>query len=251
MKRSFKYYSKKIHRYLGVFIGIQFFFWTLGGLYFSWTNINEIRGEHLREQKPGLPLAENLVSPGVVIAQIRKTDEITEIHKIQLIEILQKPFYEIVFKSGEGKTKTVLADASDGKLRDEIGKVEAEAIALDALKEKSNVTKTVYLTQENVGGHHEYREKPLPAYAVSFEKPGDLIVYVSAQNGRVESFRTNEWRIFDFFWMLHTLDFYGRDDINNYVLRVFSVLGILTIFSGFLLFFLTSPFFVRKKIKDL
>lgn len=36
---------RKILRYLGVIFGIQFLFWTLGGLYFSWTNIKEIRGE--------------------------------------------------------------------------------------------------------------------------------------------------------------------------------------------------------------
>lgn len=251
MKRSAKYYSKKIHRYLGVFIGIQFFFWTIGGLYFSWTNIHEIRGEHLRDHGHELPLTANLVSPDAAFAEIRKTQEITRLHKIQLIEILQKPFYEIVFEGGDGKMKTVLADAANGSLRDQIEEDEAKTIAFNALKEKSSVTETVYLTEENVGGHHEYREKPLPAYAVSFKKPGGLTVYISAQNGRVESFRTDQWRVFDFFWMLHTLDFYGRDDINNYVLRAFSVLGILTILSGFLLFFLTSPLFGQKKTKDL
>lgn len=251
MKRGLKYYSKKLHRYLGVFIGIQFFFWTLGGLYFSWTNITEIRGEHLREHGHELPLSANLVSPDAAFAEIKKTEEIAKPHKIQLIEILQKPFYEIVFETGDGKMKTVLADASNGILRGEIGKDEAQTIAFNALKEKSVVTETVYLTEQNVGGHHEYREKPLPVYAVSFKKPSGLTVYVSAQTGRVESFRTDQWRVFDFFWMLHTLDFYGRDDINNYVLRAFSVLGLLTIFSGFLLFFQTSPLFGRKKAKNL
>lgn len=251
MKRSLRYYSKKIHRYLGIFIGIQFFFWALGGFYFSWTNIREIRGDHLREQKQDLPLTSGLASPEFAFAQIKKTDEIAALHKIQLIKILNRPFYEIVFENAEGKMKTVLADTSNGNLRGEIEKGEAEIIALEALKEKSKITETVYLTEENVGGHHEYREKPLPAYAVSFEKPAGLTVYVSAQTGRVESFRTNEWRIFDFLWMLHTMDFYGRDDINNYILRIFSILGLLTIFSGFLLFYLTSPLFMRKKTKNL
>ena len=38
---------RKAHRYLGLFLGIQFLLWTISGLYFSWTNIDEIRGEHL------------------------------------------------------------------------------------------------------------------------------------------------------------------------------------------------------------
>ena len=35
---------RKTHRYLGLIIGIQFLAWTISGLYFSWTNIDEIHG---------------------------------------------------------------------------------------------------------------------------------------------------------------------------------------------------------------
>ena len=37
---------RKTHRFLGIFIGIQFLFWTISGLYFSWTDIDEIHGDH-------------------------------------------------------------------------------------------------------------------------------------------------------------------------------------------------------------
>ena len=40
---------RKAHRFLGIFIGIQFLFWTISGLYFSWTNIDEIHGDHYRK----------------------------------------------------------------------------------------------------------------------------------------------------------------------------------------------------------
>jgi len=93
------------------------------------------------------------------------------------------------------------------------------------------------LTSTN--GHHEYREKPLPAYAVTFAKPNNVTVYVSAELGTVQSYRTNSWRAFDFLWMLHTMDYENRDNINNWVLRICSVLGLVTILSGFLLYFLT------------
>lgn len=42
---------RKSHRYLGVFFGIQFLFWTIGGLYFSWTNIKSIRGEDVKKKR--------------------------------------------------------------------------------------------------------------------------------------------------------------------------------------------------------
>jgi hypothetical protein len=96
------------------------------------------------------------------------------------------------------------------------------------------------LTSTN--GHHEYREKPLPAYAVTFDKPNNSTVYVAAELGTVQSYRTNSWRTFDFLWMLHTMDYENRDNINNWVLRIFSVLGLVTTLSGFLLYFLTFKF---------
>ena len=56
--------------------------------------------------------------------------------------------------------------------------------------------------------------KPLPAYAVTFCQPAHATVYVAAQLGTVQSVRTDPWRIFDVLWMLHTMDYEGRDDRN-------------------------------------
>lgn len=35
MRHSRQYYLRRLHRYLGVTIGIQFLLWTAGGLYCS------------------------------------------------------------------------------------------------------------------------------------------------------------------------------------------------------------------------
>ena len=41
--------------------------------------------------------------------------------------------------------------------------------------------------------------------------------------------------------MTHTMDYEGRDNFNTLVLRAFSLLGLITVFSGFLLWFTSSP----------
>lgn len=243
-RRNYKFYIRKTHRYLGIFIGIQFLLWTLGGLYFSWTNIKEIRGETLRKEKKNINFRQDFVAPNAVFAEIEKQEKIVEISKIQLIEILDSPFYEINSISG-GKEKTFVINALDGKIRENISEDEAKKIAVGSLENPLSVIKeTSYLTSENVGAHHEYREKPLPAWAVTFEN--NLTVYLSAQTGQIGAFRTDKWRVFDFLWMLHTMDFAERDNINNYLLRAFSILGIITIISGFALFFVSSRIFKRK-----
>jgi hypothetical protein len=45
--------------------------------------------------------------------------------------------------------------------------------------------------------------------------------------------------------MTHTMDYEGRDNFNTIVLRVFSLLGFITVLSGFTLWF-TSSLRIRK-----
>lgn len=246
MGASFNYYTKKSHRYLGVFIGIQFVMWTVGGFYFSWTNINEIRGDHLRSETAERDFGEGLVTPSAAIAEVKAKENGAKVRRLNLSSVLGEPVYEIGYESADRGMKTVLADARTGELREPITKEQALEIAKRGLSKPSDVISTELLTEGQVGGHHEYREKPLPAYAITYSEPANLVVYVSQETGRVESVRTTAWRVFDFFWLFHTLDFYGRDDINNYVLRAFSVLGLVTLASGYVLFFITSPWFRRS-----
>ena len=89
MKRpNYKYFIRKSHRYLGIFIGLQFFLWTLGGLYFSWMNIKEIRGENLRKEKESLGTAAAFISPKTVVDQISAANAGARITKIQVVEVL-------------------------------------------------------------------------------------------------------------------------------------------------------------------
>jgi uncharacterized iron-regulated membrane protein len=239
--RSYKHYLRKSHRYLGVFIGTQFLLWTLGGLFFSWTNIKEIHGDHLRKDHDhGFEIDRALVSPQIAVEDLRATSPSVSITNIRIVPLDGGLFYEIGFRNEVDKEEFVVADASTGKIRPAITEAEAEQIAKDTLITPQTVKNITYLTTENVGKHHEYREKPLPAWAITFDGPDSLTVYLSAQTGQIGAFRTGNWRIFDFLWMLHTMDFQERDNINNYLLRGFSLLGITTILSGFVLFFVSS-----------
>ena len=240
-RRNYKHYIRKSHRYLGIFIGIQFLLWTLGGLYFSWTNIDEIHGDFFRKENAEIRFDGNFISPKVVIDEIEQTQNISSISNMRVIEISGSPFYEFAVEDKNKKKKLIAADAVSGKIRPPISEEEARQIAAQSLAKPLKVKEVIYLTEENVSGHHEYREKPLPAWAVTYEN--DLTVYLSAETGQIGAFRTTKWRIFDFLWMLHTMDYDGRDNINNYILRGFSILGIVTILSGFSLFFVSSKFY--------
>jgi uncharacterized iron-regulated membrane protein len=231
------YLVRRTHRYLGVFIGIQFLFWTLGGLYFSWSDMDYIHGDYQRKASPMLKVDDSLVAPNRVLENLAAQHPIDQISSIQLIDILGRPCYRVEIVHGMHHKQFFLADAISGKLRPALSKVEAVKMAAEQFVGQPRVTKVDYLSATN--GHHEYRESPLPAYAIRFDHPSKTTVYVATEMGAVTKFRNEKWRIFDFLWMLHTMDYQSRDNIGNVLLRVFSILGLCTIASGFFLFWLS------------
>lgn len=248
MNRTWHLRIRKTHRYLGLFIGIQFLLWTVGGLYFSWSNLDDIHGDHLKRPAVGIPVSVSLVSPSVPLQALQQKG-INSVSSISLIEVMGRRLYQINYQiqhgDGHAMNHTQLADAQTGQLRGELTKEEATGMAQQRFAGGSAIERVEYLASTN--GHHEYRAKPLPAYAVTFRQPAHAMVYVAAQLGTVQSVRTDPWRVFDLLWMLHTMDYEGRDDFNNSLLRAFSVLGLLTVLSGFSLYFVSSPQLRRQK----
>ena len=240
MKRSKSYLLRKTHRYLGIFIGLQLLLWTLGGLYFSWNDIDEIHGDHLVKVKPSLPMGESLVSPDSIL----QTLEISELLDLRIINILDQPHYRILYIDSKDEGQTLLVNAISGSTRGAITEEEAVAIANARLSQPLEISSIEYI--EETGRHHEYREKPLPAWVITYESSESPSFYIGAEAGVLTTIRHNRWRIFDFLWMLHTMDYQSRDDFGNILIRSFSILGLITILSGFLLFYDSSP--TRRKI---
>ena len=243
-KSEFHRKIRKTHRWLGVVLGVQFLFWTLGGIYFSWSNMDEVKGEDQKAIEIPLNANLNFISPKNIIDKIRLKDSAAYLIDLKIIQILNKPFYQITYSSKDIKVKKIqLADAVSGELRTTLSKNEAIAIAKKSLAKKSTIIKTEFLTATN--GHHEYRKQPLPAYAVTLNPENPITVYVASELGTVQKFRNSKWRTYDIFWMLHTMDFETRSNFSNWLLRAFSIFGLLSILSGFVLFF------VSRKTKKL
>jgi uncharacterized iron-regulated membrane protein len=241
-KRQVHLFVRRSHRYLGLIFGIQFLFWTVGGVYFSWADISHIRGDNIRSEAPVLYIDSSFTSPAEAIGRIRQSETVVSVKSVQLATILDSVYYQVIFNNGKVQ-KTRLVHAGSGGVREPLTAEEAVEVAKRSLLHPEEPVKIEYLTQTN--NHHEYRENPLPVFAIHFKGSLNTTVYVAAEPGTVQKFRNTSWRIFDFLWMLHTMDYAERDNINNWALRIFSILGLVTLFSGFALFFVS---FRRPKI---
>ena len=230
VNREFSLKIRKTHRYLGVFIGLQFLAWTVSGLYFSWTDLDEIHGDQFRVESPlEKGLFSNLISFDSIPVQVEK---------LSLVSIDNQPYYWI---NGQA-----LYNAQTGILKKNISEKEAIRVARQNLIEGLKVDHVELL--KTTDSHHEYRGQKLPAYAIHYDHPDLLVAYVDAKSGIFKKIRHESWRWFDFLWMGHTMDYAGRDNFNNLLLRIFSLFGLFTVISGFLLWGTSSPT-LRKILK--
>ncbi len=226
---------RKTHRYLGLFLGIQFLFWTISGMYFSWNDIDDIHGDQFRNMSYQPKAFESLISPSQLQVE-------GGIRAIEIRDLNNAPYYWV--------NNSQLYNAETGEVKKSITKEEASYIAKNYMKEGLKIKDIQKINQ--VDEHHEYREKLLPAYVISYDHDEVLKVYVSVTDGKFQTVRHRAWRWFDFLWMTHTMDYEGRDNFNTIILRAFSLLGLITVLSGFVLWFTSSPTvrkITRKKIK--
>ena len=125
-------------------------------------------------------------------------------------------------------------------------KLEAQQ-ALTLVVEKTYLTPkaVIEITEEESGA--EYRGRSLPLYKIETisEDSKEINVYVDPFSKEIVAVRSNQWRIWDFMWGVHIMDWDERDNIGNIFLKIFSILALLSTLSGIYLFFASS-----SKIKN-
>ena len=83
----------------------------------------------------------------------------------------------------------------------------------------------------------EIRGAKLPLWRVELDDRWQSRVYVDATTGNIAAVRNNLWGVYDFFWMLHIMDYGAREDFNNNLLRSAAGVGWFIGFSGIWMLF--------------
>jgi hypothetical protein len=229
-----KLFLRKTHRYVALIVSLQLLAWTIGGIWFTWNDIDDIHGDYLRIlDKPEIAQAQ--ISTQTAIDNI---SDFKRLESINVINFLKQPAYRIKYN----RDKLVLVNAITGSIIPDITKSQAIDIAKENTNFEAEIATIKLVTETN--SHHEYRGKALPAWAITYDYPESPTFYVSTKLGTLTSVRHTSWRIFDFLWMLHTMDYLGRDDFGNWFIKIFSLIALVTAISGIVLFFISR----RKKV---
>lgn len=215
-----------LHRWIGLVVSLQLLAWALGGVVFSVFAMDNVRGDRERRREPRALVTGPVLAPADALARGGCGSNFA---RLTLYTRAGRPVYEFI-DSTDKRLCTV--DASSGERRDELSADEATQLARTDFAPEARVLSVVRIERDPP---IEYRGKPLPAYQVVFDNPKHTHVYVSATSGEIAARRNSVWRLYDFFWMLHVMDYRGRDDHSHALLTVASVLAATSALSGIVL----------------
>lgn len=235
MGRSISFTVRKWHKWLSLIVGLQALLWLLSGAYMVVINLDFIHGDHLVKR-----LDESItVVPDSLISFSEMVARYPDATQIKLQAWMGQPYYQV-----QGP-ETRLINAVTGIEVSPLSREDAVAVAQYHYAGTGAVSSAVLLTDESTAPT-EIQSRPLPLWRVRFEDAGSTSFYISPDQGQLVTRRHTYWRIFDFAWMLHIMDYQDRADVNNNLFRVFAMLGTVTAFFGLWLLFYSF----RQKGKD-
>ena len=204
-----------IHRWTSLAAIIQLGIWTATGLFFAVTPLQRVRGEDRLAGSSDAPIAWSRVA-AVAPPTLQGAAEVT----VRMLD--GRP----VFVAREGERRW-LVDAHTGA---EIA-IDAEAAGRIARADQLGAPAVQAVTRIE-SAPIEYRGRPLPAWRVDLADGRATQIYVDALTGAVTARRNGLWRVYDFLWGLHIMDYGGRENFNNALLAAFAILGIATWATG-------------------
>jgi PepSY-associated TM region len=216
--------ASRIHKWLALIIGLQVLIWFSSGAIMSFLPIEKVRGEHLvnRAKAAELPA-------GLDLSKL----QVTGATAIQINMVDGRAVARVEMDGMEPH----LFDVATGQPRPQIDAAEAQRIARSAWLGKTDVKMSVSsVTTESP----EYRSG-LPAWRVSFADPDNTRIFVEASSGRIAAVRTGTWRLYDFVWGLHIMDWSNHENFNTPWLLAFAGGGVLFGLAGSVLLFMRWP----------
>ena len=205
------------HKYLSLIISIQLLLWTISGIYFAFNKIELVRGEqYIIKDKPSSIEINNInISSNVKNIEIFK----------RLNQWVVKAEMDAGFKYQDLLGNEVYELSPNEAI--EVVKLKTILSPIDAIKINESSSRS------------EFRGRSLPIYKIKTDSSDDTNVYVDVMSGKIVAIRSDSWRVWDFLWGAHIIDYRQRDNINNILLKIFSILALLSSLSGIALFFNT------------
>lgn len=231
MKVQWPLLVRRVHKWLALFVGVQVVIWVASGMYMVAVHIDYIHGDHLvRRPAARLEALDQLVAPAAAIAAD------PEVRVVRLQRLLDQPVWRV-----EANHTSYLVDARSGRRLPPLTEQQVRRVA-DRIYTGDPVVTSVQLV---TASPLEMQGRKPPYWRVEYKGWNQPTLYISPRTGDLIGRRHNLWRVFDFVWMMHIMDYEERTDVNNPLLRIATWSAVLMALAGAWLLFWAFP--RRKK----
>ncbi len=208
------------HKYLSLVISIQLLLWTVSGIYFAFNKIELVRGEQY------------LIEQNVSKLNLKEVESSFSAKDVNFVRRLDEWIIKVETDSGFSYTDL------QGQNLDELNAEEVKEV----VRQSTNLIPLMAQRIDKPEIRAEFRGRNLPIFKVATSTTDNINVYVDAFTGEVTAIRSDSWRIWDFLWGAHIIDYSERENINNFLIKILSILALISSLSGIVLFFKTFKF---------
>ncbi len=220
-------FFRKLHKWIGLAIGIQVAIWMLSGFMMGLLDHEQVTGLHNKSDKPVSPpisQGQGLIEPAAILSNFADSAAVS---RIRLLTLLGSPMYR-----AESAAGPQLFDATTGNSF-EVTNALARRIAENDFAGDGRISEVTLITAPSM----EVRRHKGDVWRVDFDDDDATSLYVSLADGNILERRNDTWRLFDVFWMLHIMDYWGRESFNTALAIIASLTAAWFAITGFVLFF--------------
>jgi hypothetical protein len=217
--------SRKIHKWLMLLLSIQFLIWSISGFYMVVFDIDYIHGDSvISEDKSVIDHQKiNYSFSDLLIDYPTATN-------IELSTFIGTSVYRFTLESEPGPYKVMLAP-QNGKILPNINETMAMQIANYHYQGEAAIRDILLLKQD---APFELSSRHLPVWRINFDDFASSTLYISVQSGEIVTRRHQFWRIFDWMFSFHVMDYEDEDPANSLLLWV-ALVSFLAVISGLVL----------------
>ena len=220
-------FSRSLHKWLTLFVGLQLLVWAVTGFYMVAIDLDFIHGDSL---------VRNLRTPIDRTTRVVPVSELTSRYpQITLVSLhslpdLNTPVYELTAAG-----RKVLVDAANGQQLSPLSSGMIRQLARSYYAGSGELS-AVQLLEHEVP--MEVRGRAPPLWRADFDDWLQTTLYLQPDTGALVARRHRWWRVYDFLWMLHIMDYGERETPTGVVPRIVTLFATITVLSGaWLLYF--------------
>ncbi|MEZ5471528.1 MAG: PepSY domain-containing protein [Marinicella sp.] len=219
-------FFRKTHKWIGLILVIQFILWFFSGFLMSWMPIEEIHGDHLLNDIPTRTIDPDYLDLSGIAKKIKEP----------VLSARIKPWLEQQVLELKTNNQTQIYTLPDFKLLSPLNEQQVRSVI------KFHIIPDYEINQINLLDEvpTEARGRKAPLWQVQLDGPENPRIYISTSTGEIVAKRTDRWRLFDFLWMLHIMDYDERENFNHPLLYItafsaliFTLTGLVLLFYGF------------------